>query len=97
MALQNTTTGEYLKIDSLQISDGNAHSISYSKYASLEHRTNGDTDFLHKQTGSVNSGALQVELGKPADQTKTILDNFKTAGYAAIKADTFDFSTWSDA
>jgi len=97
MALQNTSTGEYLKIDSLQISDGSTHSISYSKYASLEHRESGDTEFLHKQTGSVNSGALQTELGKPADTTKSILDNFKTAGYAAIKADTFEFSTWSDA
>lgn len=94
MAMQNPETGEYLKIDSLQISDGSMHSISYSKYASLEHRTSGDTEFLHKQTGSVNSGALQTELEKPADTTKSILDNFKTAGYKAIVADSFDFSTW---
>ena len=94
MALQNTSTGEYLKIDSLQISDGNAHSISYSKYASLEHRESGDTEFLHKKIGTVNSGALQTELAKNANSTKSIIDNFKTAGYKAIASDSFDFSTW---
>lgn len=94
MALQNTSTGEYLKIDSLQISDGSMHSISYSKYASLAHRESGDTEFLHKQTGSVNSGALQTELAKNANSTKSILDNFKTAGYKAIKLDSFEFSDW---
>lgn len=95
MALQNTATGEYLKITSIQL--GEWSSINYHIYANLEHRENGDTEFLHKQTGSVNSGALQTELNKNAASTKSIMDNFKTAGYPAIKADTFDFSTWSDA
>lgn len=96
MALQNTETGEYLKIDSLQIADNSKHSISYSKYANIEHRESGDTDFLHKQTGSVNSGHLQTELAKKSNADLSILDNFKTAGYNAIKADTFEFSNWSD-
>lgn len=93
MALQNPTTGEYLRIDSINLNDS-TNSISYSKYASLEHRTTGDTDFLHKQNGTVNSGALQTELEKNAASTKSITDNLKTAGYKAIKLDSFEFSDW---
>lgn len=92
MALQNPATGEYLKITSIQLGDWS--SINYDIYANLEHRENGDTEFLHKKTGTVNSGALQAELAKNANSTKSIIDNFKTAGYKAIVADSFDFSAW---
>lgn len=92
MALQNPTTGEYLKITSIQL--GEWSSINYDIYANLEHRGNGDTEFLHKKIGTVNSGALQTELEKNAASTKSITDNLKTAGYKAIKLDSFEFSDW---
>ena len=91
-----STNGEYLRITNISLQDGYVNNVSYDIFQSKEHRTSGDTEFLHKKTGSVNSGALQTELDKTGDSKKSIVDNFKVASYTAIKNDTFDFSNWTD-
>ena len=95
MALTGTN-GEYLRIESITIDADYICSVNYKIYASQAHRNSGDTDFLHSKMGNVNSGALQTKLALNANSSMSIIDNLKTQSYEAIKADTFEISTWTD-
>ena len=88
--------GEYLRIINISLQDGYVNNVSYDIFANEAQRTAGLTEFEVKRSGSVNSGALQTELDKMGDVTRSIVDNFKVASYNAIKNDTFDFSNWTD-
>ena len=90
-----SATGEYLKVTDIHISNDRAE-VSYDIYANVEHRTNGDSEYLNKKTGRVNAGKLQIEIAKTPDVNKSIMDNIITATYEAIKSDTFDFSNWNN-
>ena len=95
MALQGPNN-EYLRIESINIDTDYVCTVSYKIYANLEHRQNGDTQFLHSRFGSVNSGILQTMLNSVADNSLTIINNIKKASYEAIKQDNFEISTWID-
>ena len=98
MALQSPN-GKYLKIVSTRFDEDYVSDISYKIYMSKAHRDAPDApeweDFPIKM-GGVNSGLLQIQLQKKADANLSLVDNIKKAGYLAIKADTFEISTWLD-
>jgi len=89
--------GRYLRIDRCFLNSEFISDIHYKIYVNKAHRENGDTEFMRAIDGHLNNGALQDELNSIADNSKSIIDNFKTAGYAAIKADNLEFSNWVDA
>lgn len=97
MALTDPITGEYLRIDSIRFDRDYICTLDYKIYANIEHRKEANASYRKARFGSVNSGKLQQFLNALPNPALSIIDNVLKAGYEAIKADTFEFSTWQDA
>ena len=97
MALINSADNRYLRIVSINVDSNFICTANYEIYVNKEHRLNVQNyPYYVVQNGHLNSGALQTELAKNADNSLSILDNFKKAAYIAIHNDNFEFSTWED-
>lgn len=97
MALINSEIGQYAKVSRITIDLNFICTADLEIYVNKEHRLN-PSNFQQYMIllSHINNGALQTELTKKADSNLSILDNFKKATYVAVKADSFDLSTWTD-
>ena len=90
MALINPTDNGYLRITSISVDSNFICTANYEIYVNKEHRLNTENyPYYIVQNGHLNSGALQLELDKLADNKISIIDNFKKAAYIAIHNDNF--------
>lgn len=100
MALLNQSSGEYLKIVSMQFdfTTGNHH-VNYLIFKDLEQRQRYDrgiTEYEKYQSGLFNGlGYIDVEINKAITETTTAKDAILSACYHALKADMF--GSWIDA
>lgn len=97
MALINPQTGQYAKVNRVTTDSNFICTADMEIYVNKEHRLNPSNYPQYMVLSShINNGALQTELTKTADSSLSIIDNFKKATYAAIKADNFELSSWAD-
>ena len=91
MSKLNPTTGEILTIE-----DANANQVTFRLQANAEQRARYKANEMTEyETTKQDSRQVEVNLGVPADSTKSIVGNWITAGYVALN--TLDeFATWVD-
>lgn len=87
MALKNSITNEYLKVNQMT-----ENLVSFDLYKDKKHRQDGDTKYMiHLDCSEYISNGSEYLETLP-DNRKSILDNTKTAGYNALK----DLPAYSD-